>query len=148
MNAGQPAGQGAELILARLRGVRRCGPGRWMAECPSHQDRTPSLSIRETSDGTILIHDFGSCSPADILAAIGLELRDLFPEPLDHHRDPVRDRRHQHAAVEALKLLSTESLVVLIAARAISVGKALDDRDQARLVDAIVRIEEVREGAR
>ena len=138
----------AATLIDRLEGVRESGPGRWVARCPAHEDRSPSLSIREIADGTVLIHDFAGCSPSDILAAVGLELRDLFPEPLTHHRQPRRDRRHAHAAIEALKALSTESLVVLVAARAVAAGKALDDRDQSRLADAIVRIEEVREVVR
>lgn len=148
MKAGQPAGQGAELILSRLRGVRPCGPGRWMAECPAHRDRRPSLSVRELEDGRVLLNDFAGCGNADILAAIGLSLADLFPEPLDHRKGLRWRRRHEHAAVAALAALSTDALVVLIAARAVAAGKALDDRDQARLADAIVRIEEVREAVR
>ena len=135
-------------LIDRLEGVQARGDGRWMAKCPSHEDRSPSLSIRETSDGTILIRCFAGCGAADVVAAVGLNLGDLFPEPLTHHRQPRRDRRHQHAAGEALKVLAHESLVVLVAARAVAAGKALDDRDQARLADAIVRIEEVREVVR
>jgi hypothetical protein len=137
----------AEVLLDRLQGVRESGPGRWMARCPAHEDRSPSLSIRETSDGTVLIHCFGLCSPADILAAVGLELKDLFPEPLDHHKAPVRDRRHLHAAREALKLLAHESLVVLTAAENLAAGLPLDDADRERLLQAAVAIRGVREAA-
>lgn len=138
----------ANTILDRLEGVRGRGPGRWVARCPAHEDRSPSLSIRETGDGTILIHDFAGCSPSDVLAAVGLELKDLFPEPLTDYRGrPARDRRHQHAAAEALKTLSSESLVLLIAARALAGGQTLDGRDRQRLEDAAIRIAQAREVA-
>jgi hypothetical protein len=42
-------------------------------------DRNRSLSVGETSDGTVLIRCFAGCGPTEILGAVGLELRDLFP---------------------------------------------------------------------
>jgi hypothetical protein len=39
-----------EAILARLQAVRRSGRG-WVAHCPAHEDRSPSLSVREGWDG-------------------------------------------------------------------------------------------------
>lgn len=137
----------ASTLLDRLHGVRANGPGRWVARCPAHEDRSPSLSIRETSDGTILIHDFAGCSPTDILSAVGLELKDLFPEPLEHHKAPVRDRRHQHAAREALKAISLETAVVLIAAEYAAKGRPLSDADRERLAVAAGRIRAAREVA-
>lgn len=67
-------------LLARLDGVREVGPGRWLAKCPSHDDRSPSLSICELEDGRIFLYDFAGCEVDSILAAIGLRLSDLFPE--------------------------------------------------------------------
>ncbi|MGA8707706.1 MAG: CHC2 zinc finger domain-containing protein [Steroidobacteraceae bacterium] len=84
-------------VLDRLERVKAIGPNRWVACCPVHRDRTPSLSIRETDDRRVLLHDFGGCAVGDVLAAIGLELRDLFNQPLGqqfpptHSRIPVRD---------------------------------------------------------
>jgi DNA primase len=48
-------------LLDRLEGVRACGPGRWVARCPAHEDRSPSLSIRKKDDGTTLLHCFSGC---------------------------------------------------------------------------------------
>jgi hypothetical protein len=74
-----------ETILTRLKGVRQVGPGRWVARCPSHEDRSPSLSVREGEDLRVLLHDFAGCEPEAIVQALGLELRDLFP-PQDKGR--------------------------------------------------------------
>jgi hypothetical protein len=41
--------------FADLVEARRTGTGRWQARCPAHQDRLPSLSIREGPDGRILV---------------------------------------------------------------------------------------------
>jgi len=74
----------AERVLGRLAGVRQNAPGRWIARCPSHEDRSPSLSVRELEDGRVLLHDFAGCGVEDVLGALGLTLADLFEEPLAH----------------------------------------------------------------
>ena len=130
----------ADALIARLHGVRPNGAGKWMAKCPAHEDRGPSLSIKELADGTILLHDFGGCSPHDVLGAVGLQVRDLFPDRVEHHRGPARDRRHWHAAADALRMLKFEVLVVAIAAENVSSGKVLDAADRDRLVLAATRV--------
>lgn len=47
------------------------GHGRWKAQCPAHEDKTPSLSVRELGDGTVLVHDFGGCTTEQVLESIG-----------------------------------------------------------------------------
>uniref|UniRef100_A0A7V4WMA6 Zinc finger CHC2-type domain-containing protein n=1 Tax=Candidatus Caldatribacterium saccharofermentans TaxID=1454753 RepID=A0A7V4WMA6_9BACT len=69
-----------ERLLQLLNGVRQVGPGKWVARCPAHDDRRPSLSIAEGKDGRILLHCFAGCRTADVLQALGLTFRDLFPE--------------------------------------------------------------------
>jgi putative DNA primase/helicase len=64
-------------IIQRL-DAKRSGEG-WKAKCPAHDDRVPSLSIKEGSDGRVLLHCHAGCSIDDILRALGLTLRDLFP---------------------------------------------------------------------
>ena len=65
-------------LLDRLDGVRAVGPGRWVARCPAHEDKSPSLSVRETAD-RLLVHDFAGCQVHDVLVAVGLQPADLFP---------------------------------------------------------------------
>jgi DNA primase len=59
--------------------IRTC-PGGWQAQCPAHKDRVPSLSLRETDDGKVLLHCFSGCETQDVLGALGLTFRDLFPQ--------------------------------------------------------------------
>ena len=68
-------------ILNRLDGVKKSGKG-FIAKCPAHDDKTPSLSMIELADGRILIRCFAECPTLDVLAAIGLSLSDLFPKSL------------------------------------------------------------------
>jgi hypothetical protein len=67
--------------FAALVEARRTGAGRWMAHCPAHADRSPSLSIRDGEDGRVLVHCFAGCANTAILAALGLGRRDLYAGP-------------------------------------------------------------------
>ena len=53
-------------LLDRLDGARKTGSGRWLAKCPAHEDRSPSLSVRELEGGTLLVKCFGGCGAADV----------------------------------------------------------------------------------
>ena len=41
-------------LLNSLDRVRKMGADRWVACCPAHNDKSPSLAIRELSDGAVL----------------------------------------------------------------------------------------------
>src|SRR5262245_8651056 len=66
----------ADFVL-RLN-ARRSGKG-WMAKCPAHDDREPSLSISEGNDGRVLLKCLAGCDTKGVLAALGMAWRDLFP---------------------------------------------------------------------
>ena len=133
----------AETLLSRLGGVKQRGPGRWVAKCPAHDDRSPSPSIREVDDGKVLLHCFAGCGASDVVAAAGLELSDLFPEPLKQS-GPIRDRKHTHAAVDALKVLALEATVLQVAADNLVRGVVLTETDMDRLALAAGRIRRAR----
>lgn len=59
---------------------RRTGMG-YIARCPAHQDKNPSLSLSENSQGKILLNCFAGCSAQAICEAIGVSIKDLFNEP-------------------------------------------------------------------
>jgi len=75
----------AQKLLNRLEKVRRTGEGRYMACCPAHDDRTPSLSIKECDDGRLLVHCFAGCPTDDVMAAVGLTMADLFASSFRRH---------------------------------------------------------------
>lgn len=66
----------AEDIAARFR-ARRVRRG-WLARCPAHDDRSPSLSIHEGRDGRVLVKCFAGCDPSAIMRTLDLSLSDLF----------------------------------------------------------------------
>ena len=128
-------------LLSRLDKVRKTGPGRWIARCPAHDDKSPSLSIRELEDGRILIHCHCGCSPADVLAAVGLEFSDLFPSDSRAigHANP---ERRPFPAADVLRALNREVLIVAAAAGFLLEGRPLSDEDRERLGLAFERIQE------
>ena len=125
-----------DTLLQRLTKVKG-GKGRWTACCPSHEDRSPSLAIRETEDGRILLKCFGGCSVQEIVGSIGMDMCDLFPDSKEHHRPKVKNAFY---ATDLLKLIEFESTIVIIAANDLANGKQLSDNDRSRLRQAHERI--------
>ncbi len=118
----------ADKIITLLGGVKTTGQDRWIARCPAHEDRSPSLAIREVDD-RILLHCFAGCDVYEIVSAVGLELSDLFPESREHHKPLSRP----FPVSDILKCLSFESLFLKICASHLKNGKKLSDKDYERL---------------
>ena len=60
--------------------------------CPAHEDRNPSLSISEGNDGRVLMTCHAGCSLDEVLVALRLEKRDLFPQS-DSESKPSSKRK-------------------------------------------------------
>jgi hypothetical protein len=73
-----------DLVLDRLEGVRQRGDYYYQALCPAHEDRDPSLSVAEGEDGRALLKCFAGCDTEDVVAALGLEMTDLFERRNGH----------------------------------------------------------------
>lgn len=128
-----------EILLEQLQQVRRTNKDQWLACCPAHDDKTPSLSIRNLEDGRVLIHCFSGCDVKNIVSALDLEMDSLFPKKYSHIN---KSEKHPFSASLALRALAFESLIVLIAGKAIQTGYSLPDEDYGRLVLAVARIQE------
>src|SRR5947208_418215 len=77
-------------VLDRLKGVRQT-PAGWVACCPAHEDRTPSLSVGQGDDGRVLLTCHAGCDLQAIVSSLGLEMKDLFPPDVGVPRSmPVR----------------------------------------------------------
>ena len=89
----------ADELLGRLDRVKRNGGG-WLARCPAHEDRNPSLSITEGDAGRILLHCHAGCTVEEIVAALGLRVVDLFADtrtnPPGTRATPQRPRVNPH----------------------------------------------------
>jgi len=103
--------------------VRETGKDSWVACCPAHDDKSPSLSIRDTSD-KILIHCFAGCDINTILGNVGLEVADIF------HTQRIR----------RLPDIELERLVVEIGDCDLKAGRRLSDEDKERYRQAVRRL--------
>jgi hypothetical protein len=79
-----------EKVLERLERVKAHN-GYFTALCPAHDDRDPSLSVKEGDDGRVLIHCFGGCAFDKVVAAIDLEPKDLFDQEGGRGFSPPRN---------------------------------------------------------
>jgi hypothetical protein len=135
-------------LLNNLEFVQEKTAGRYRAKCPVHGgDSHDSLGIKECEDGRLLIYCYAyQCSPAEIMAACGLEMTDLYPERLTHHATPQERVRWRHDAqhrdwMNSAGAVLREARVVWVAGNDILNGNALNDNDIDRLRLSLERLE-------
>ena len=139
---------GADKLLSRLQRVKRTGPGKWIASCPTREDKSPSLAIREMDDGTVLLHDFGGDSVEAILGAVGLSFSDLYPPQPGTIGKPVK---RPFNASDVLSLVAFESTVAVVVISDVVNNDGATEQDLERLLVVAQRLgnaAEVCNGAR
>ena len=129
-----------ETLINRLDSVKEKESGKWVARCPAHDDTTPSLAIKQTMDGTVLMRCFAGCSAYEIVNAVGLELSDLFPnrENFDHSQ-PGKPQRKPFNASDVLRAVLHEITVIAVCADKLR-HDGLSPEDSARLTLALQRV--------
>lgn len=65
----------AQQIAIALGGYR--SGANWVACCPAHDDRRPSLSLTDTDDGRVLVHCHAGCDGRNVISE--LKSRGLWP---------------------------------------------------------------------
>ena len=132
-----------EDLVGRLDRVKRTGSGTWLACCPAHRDKSPSLSIREGDDGRVLLHCFAGCEVSAIAAAVGMSLTDLFPpKPLGDRVAPVR---RPFPAADVLEGVFHEALTVQQIAAEVNRSGVCSRDQRDRLGKSVQRITEARD---
>src|SRR4051812_45686614 len=66
-----------QRLLKKLKRVRKVGKNQWIAECPAHDDRNPSLSVGRGRGGSAVVKCHAGCATAAVCKAVGLRLADL-----------------------------------------------------------------------
>jgi hypothetical protein len=122
----------ADRVTSTLQKVRRTGPGRWVACCPSHKDRTASLSVRELDNGTLLLHCFAGCSVDAVVTAMGLRMEDLFPPRESTPGTGRQPERKPFSARELLDAMSSEMRVIWVLLADMEAGKQPGPKDRQR----------------
>lgn len=144
-----PAVDPAQQLLGRLEGVIKTGKG-WRARCPAHGGKSASLSIAEGDNGTLLLHCFAGCAVHDVLAAVGLEVGDLFQRRDFKTMTPIERSQFRQAALfpkwrAAVDVLAHEATVLQIAASRMGDGLALDDDELTRMRISALKIFDAQE---
>jgi hypothetical protein len=121
----------ADIILSRIANIRQTAPDRWIARCPAHEDRSPSLAIREVDD-RLLLHCFAGCSVYEVVSAVGLSLSDLFPEKITLEGN--RPERRPFPAADVLRALASDCIFMMLCAGDLAKGKQLEQSDKDHLV--------------
>jgi hypothetical protein len=134
----------ADVLLARLEGVRRTGRDRWMARCPAHDDKRPSLAVRQLDDGRLLIHDFAGCAPHEVLQACDLDFSALFPRSISEHAPSAAKPWNVREVLVALKFELTLGVIIL---GDVASGKAIDRTRASEAKHRILRFLEELERA-
>ena len=124
-------------LLSRLHKVRKNGKD-FMACCPSHDDKSPSLTIAEKEDGRILLHCFAGCSADEVLCAVGMELKDVMPENVGFHRR--KPDRVPFNSRDVLSAIRDDLTVCMVLAKDMQAGKVLDARESLLLAKLIGRV--------
>lgn len=127
------------LVLERLEKVKQRQAGQWSARCPAHADKGPSLSVRETPDGAVLLYCFAGCPTENIIGALGLSMASLFP-PLDRPPGAPSKTPRLLTASQALEMLDKEAQIIALAGKTIANGGHLAAADADRVMKAAGRV--------
>lgn len=130
-------------LLSRLDKVKSNGSGKWIALCPAHADKRPSLAVKLTDDDKILLKCWCACDVESIISAIGLTLSDLMPEkPQGYNR--TRARVTRFSKTEMFDRLLHESIILGLGIRQLLNGKELSPTDIESISKAESVIDELR----
>jgi len=133
----------ADTLLSQLARFKRTGNNRWLALCPAHSDKRPSLNVRELDDGRVLVKCFAGCSVEEVLDAVGLEFDALFPERAIGDHIP-RERRPFNSS-DVLAALNFEINVASIILDRMVNDKDITAGDWLRFKTAADRIRSAKE---
>lgn len=132
----------ADKFIAQLTKVKRTGRESWIACCPAHEDKNPSMTVTEKDDGRVLIHCFAGCSVDSILGAVGMTFSDIYPEREADPYQPNKPERMPFNPRDVLAAVSTESLIVALSGAQVANGEPLDDVNRKRLMLAVERLQD------
>ena len=128
-----------ESFLTRFEKVQRTGDGRYKACCPAHDDSDPSLTILFPGDGRILIHCFAGCDSLSVVQALGLSMKDLFPDGSLHDR--LMGGRDHIKRAKVSESLNHERLVLDMTAGDRDAGRKLSPADLKREREAYRKVQ-------
>lgn len=120
-----------EILLSLLSGVKNTGRDKWLAQCPAHDDRSPSLAIKQIDD-RLLIRCFAGCGYLDVLAAIGLDASALFPDRIANPNEKPKPAP-RFSKSELFDLAISEAGILALGWNNLLVNGSVPDADRERV---------------
>ena len=133
----------AEKLLSRLEKVKERRGNSWLACCPAHDDKNPSLVVTEENE-RVLVKCWSGCSPYEICESVGLDITDLFPERPKHRSKPlpIKQRFNAHLVLQAL---SQDALVCEMVLTNLADGEDFNESMIKHMRDSARRLQTARE---
>jgi len=128
---------------------QRAGSG-FRISCAACATDSRKVAVTEASNSSVLLHAFCGHTPGEVLAALGLQMGDLFVQRDLRTLSPAeRSKARQDALIPrwraALQVLTHEATVLLIAAGKMGNGDLLDDDELERMRLSATKIRECSE---
>lgn len=67
----------AEAVLNKLKNVKHQRGRKWVASCPAHNDRLPSLTVTEGKKG-LLLYCWAGCATKEVCGVLEIPMQSLF----------------------------------------------------------------------
>lgn len=135
-----------DRVLSLLDGVieSKGRPGEYRAYSPFQEAKgSRTLALKEGDDGRALIHDLSGRDAQEIVSALGLEFWDLFPKA-DHRTDrKQRPWRPTISRGDAWDICGVERRVIHLYGSDLRAGKKPSDKDHARFLKAMKRMDDL-----
>lgn len=129
-----------EVFLNRLNKVTQKGNGKWLACCPVHNDKSPSLGI-DDDNGVVLIHCFGcGATGPEVADKLGIDISELFPPNNTDYENHTNQSRKYFNSGHVIDALYDEILISTIIIDGIIKDPSQAAQVKERLVTALSRI--------
>jgi len=126
----------ADRFLHLFDKVISTGQNRWVAICPCHDEKTPSMTITE-GDDSVLMHCFGcGANGKDVCERFDINPMELFSKDFT----PGDYKKPRIPAADILRCLDYEILFMSCVNRQLLAGQPLRKEDTERLKIAAKRI--------
>ncbi len=136
-----------DLITSRLEKFKSTGPSRGVGRCPAHADRSPSLAVRETEDGRVLMHCFAGCGVDEIVNALGLDMTSLFPPKPAQPGGGTRREPRPWMPADVFEIARREVGIAAVICFDLFGGREISGEDRDRLLQVVVTLDRIAEAA-
>lgn len=122
--------------------LKQVGSNRYVARCPAHHEKTPSLSITVMDDGKTVAYCFGcGADGIGIVESLGLKPSDLFPEGDDFNRE---EYKHKKQIQFQRKQFMEDYRLIKLGESDLAKGKKFNDHDRKVFKEAVQRVNQYR----